>query len=118
MAKIDISDRYVGADWLLLFMVTGLPDGVTVESAAFYLKKNVKTADADALVSRSVTTEATAEGQITQAGTTATIAVLVPDALTRTLTPTKALYYRVMMVTNDGTSDFDEIAADGNFTPQ
>jgi hypothetical protein len=66
MEAVNIIDRFVGADWLLEFVVLGIPDGVTLEEATFVFKDHKEVTDSGAIITSTITTTATASGQLTQ----------------------------------------------------
>lgn len=65
-----IKDVVIGSAFRITRTYTGLPTGVTISTVYLTVKRNLTDADADALVSISITTTLGANGQITDADTT------------------------------------------------
>jgi hypothetical protein len=120
MEAVNIIDRFVGADWLLEFVVLGIPDGVTLEEATFVFKDHKEVTDSGAIITSTITTTATASGQLTQTApsagfSTATLSIVVPWEETQNVQPGRRYYYRVPITDNN---DFHEVAAEGLFIPR
>lgn len=116
----DIDDRFIGADWFLEFEITDIEPGVTLSEATWFLKTKKGQADADALITKAVTTVAGPNGVIVQVGQTAIVTILVPDTENESigLKHDKLYYHRMPCRALEGVDVIDEILVHGDFTPR
>lgn len=107
VAKLNqrITALVAGDTWKFLRTYTGLTTGVTISKVYLTIKNDPTDADVSALIQRSITTSATAAGQITDASTSdGTIAfnVIVLDTQSDDLTPLEDYYYDFQGIGSDG----------------
>jgi hypothetical protein len=116
----DIDDRFIGADWVLEFEIPDITPGITLTECTWRLKDKKGKADADALITKTVTTAVGPSGTITQVGQTAIVILVVPDTENKTigLKHDKEYYHRMPCIGSDGSNLIDEIAVHGTFIPR
>lgn len=107
VAKLDavIYKLVAGDTWKLIRTYTGLQTGVTISKVYWTVKADPAQADAAAMFQKTITTAATASGQITDASTadgTITLNVIAAKSETVQLTPGQEYYYDLQGITTDG----------------
>jgi len=106
--NIKSSDALIiGSDRRVNLSLTGLPTGRTITAASLLIKTRQSDADAEALITKTITATQSASGQITDAGTDATAAVYCDISHTDSagLTANKIYHYFIKLTCSDGVID-------------
>ena len=108
MAELNVKDRdlVAGDTWTFIRTYAGLPTGVTISKVYLTIKENETDLDAAAKVQKSITTSATADGQITDADSSGdgeiAFNIIIEASKSDDLTPEVDYFYDFQGIDSNG----------------